>query len=211
MQVFILLIIPFTNRDNGLNISYVYRKTVFIQAQFKRSFMKNSIRLFVAGAIILGFSSHGFAQQTINAGSHSAILDQARFDYSIGEMTLVSTQRTPSLIVTQGYLQPVLKGMQSQDPSSALGDLAGYVKVYPNPTENFLFVEMTRDIGDFSLKLFDGQGKVVIEKLHMNGEANQKLTLDLSSLSAGSYFLMIDPANTQLLKQQLSYNIQKMN
>ena len=173
--------------------------------------MKNTIRLFISGAMMFGLASHAFAQQTINAGSHTAILDHKQFDYSIGEMTLVSTERSHSIIVTQGYWQPAVSGGRSHDPASSLGDLADYVKVYPNPTENFLFVETMRDLGELSFKLYDGSGKVVMEKMHMNGDANQKFTLDLSTYSAGNYVLLIDPANPALLQQKLTYKIQKLN
>ena len=39
--------------------------------------------------------------------SGSAIAGTNEFDWSIGEMTMVSTFETPGLIVTQGVLQPV--------------------------------------------------------------------------------------------------------
>ena len=87
-------------------------------------------------------SFNSFAQQTFNVSSNSATINNMQFDYSIGEMTLVTTERNANLIVTQGLLQPNSSGTgtQSQPNNTHLSN-ADLIKVYPNPTENILFVE----------------------------------------------------------------------
>lgn len=151
------------------------------------------------------------AQQSLNAASHSTRLGNAQFDYTIGEMTLVSTERNQAIIVTQGYWQPGPDGMQSQPNASGPGDWAAYIKVYPNPTEHILFVEPLMDLVHLSYRLYDGSGKVVLEKSQLNSQANTKHLIDLTPLSAGNYFLVIDPANRQGAASTLSYKIEKIN
>jgi hypothetical protein len=67
---------------------------------------KNRKARLVSMAVLALISSDAFCQHTLNVSSHSAAIKGLTFDYSIGEMTLVSTERNANLIVTQGLLQP---------------------------------------------------------------------------------------------------------
>jgi hypothetical protein len=161
-----------------------------------------------------------FCQQAINVSSNSATINGIKFDYSIGEMALISTERNANLIVTQGLLQPVRQtdeptgsgsGTQSQpgNTASALSDL---IKVYPNPTENILFVESVENTAvNISYQLFDAAGKIVIsEKISWKAGPN-KFSLDLKNYATGAYYLMISKPNVQGILENLSYKIQKTN
>lgn len=55
--------------------------------------------------LIMGAAS-AEAQSTLNVAGNSAKINGMTFDYSIGEMTLVSTERNANIIVTQGYCNP---------------------------------------------------------------------------------------------------------
>lgn len=155
----------------------------------------------------------GFSQQTINVSSRSATINGMRFDYSIGEMTLVSTERNAGLIVTQGLLQPTSSGSGANTPTehvtNALSDL---IKVYPNPTENILFVESIENTDtDINYQLFDASGKIVMsEKVTWTSGPN-KLSLDLRNYAAGAYYLMIRKPNQAGQTDNFSYKIQKTN
>lgn len=173
--------------------------------------MNHLVRMLLFTAFSLGASSFCFAQQSINAGSHSALIGTNQFSYSIGEMTLVNTERNPSLIVTQGYWQPASSGAAGQQTHSGLDDLAGDLKVYPNPSEQYLFIESTRDLSHVSIKLIDGAGKVVLENPDQSIETGRKQTLDLTALAAGTYFLLIDSHEPKYLNAALHYTIQKIN
>jgi hypothetical protein len=158
-------------------------------------------------------SLQGFSQQGINVSSHSATIQGLKFDYSIGEMTLVSTERNANLIVTQGLLQPSSSGSgASAQPGNAQIALSDLIKVYPNPTENILFVESFENAdAAISYQLFDAAGKIVLsEKVNWQAGPN-KLTLDLKNYAAGSYYLMIRKPNAQGIVDNFSYKIQKTN
>ena len=77
---------------------------------------------------ILFFSKISFAQSTINVTSHTATIGGIVHDYSIGEMTMVTTERTSNLIVTQGVLQPNSTTSKSSDVIIK-SDLIDFVKV----------------------------------------------------------------------------------
>ena len=164
-----------------------------------------------AGLVIASLS--GFSQTTINAASNSAIIDGNIFDYSIGEMTLVSTERNANIIVTQGYLQPNAASSSSPTddsaPPSSLANLANKVSVYPNPTENILYIEMEETSkGSVSLQLLDATGKIVLRKTENFVEGNNKYSLDLSAIAAGNYYLLLRNSNA-VANKELSYKIQK--
>ncbi len=154
-----------------------------------------------------------FSQQTINVSSHTAKINGMTFDYSIGEMTLVSTERNAHLIVTQGLLQPGTVN-NGNTPTVAQGamSLNDQVKVYPNPTENILFVESIENADhEISYQLFDAAGRTILnEKTNWQAGVN-KLSLDLRHYAAGAYYLMLRKPNTQGELENFSYKIQKTN
>lgn len=157
------------------------------------------------------FSS--FAQQTNNVSSNSAVINGMTFDYSIGEMTLVSTERNANLIVTQGLLQPISATEANETPgNTSLSQLSDNIKVYPNPTQNSLFVETYEtQIAEYSYQLYDGVGKVVINKSGQTQVGLNKFTLDLQSLAAGSYYLLIRKPSSEGIPGNYSFKIQKIN
>ncbi|MBK8145776.1 MAG: T9SS type A sorting domain-containing protein [Bacteroidetes bacterium] len=155
----------------------------------------------------------GFCQQSINVASSSTTINGATFDYSIGEMTLVSTERNATLIVTQGLLQPTdsRKGNQAQ-PANTNIPLSDLIKVYPNPTENILNIESYENANAvISYQLFDATGKVILSEKAVWQTGSNKITLDLKSYASGSYYLMIRKPNPDGILNNFSYKIQKTN
>ncbi len=148
--------------------------------------------LFCSGSIM--------AQSTLNAASNRVTIQGQIFEYSVGEMTLVNTERNPHLIVTQGYLQPA-SGTQvhSQDAANGLSAFASGVRVYPNPTSDWLNMEFAETTPE-KILLLDASGKTI-----QKAEPGSSVRMNLSALASGNYFLMIYGPET------LSYKIQKLN
>jgi Secretion system C-terminal sorting domain len=162
----------------------------------------------------LGLTSIAYAQTTINAASHTAIINGATYDYSIGEMTLVTTERNNNLIVTQGYLQPQSKvnTNDGQVVQSNLDNLSDQIKVYPNPTENLLFIETNDAIADqVVFQLLDATGRIVLRKNEEQAIGSNKYALNLSALAAGSYYLILQRATKNSQENTLSFKIQKLH
>lgn len=172
--------------------------------------MKSFITLLAC--IIVSLSLH--AQQTLNVAGNSVHINGMTFEYSIGEMALVSTERNANLIVTQGMLQPNNSGSVANDApvNTILSDISENIKVYPNPTQNILFVEsFETQIGNYSYQLLDGVGKMVLNKEGQIQVGLNKFTLDLQSYAAGTYYLMIRKPNPVGILENYSFKIQKMN
>ena len=143
-----------------------------------------------------------FSQSTINVTSHTATINGIVYDYSIGEMSMIATERTNNLIVTQGIIQPI-------NASSKINDeviktkLIDFVKIYPNPTKNLLFVELI-ETENANIQLFDALGKMILETKNLT----QKTTIDLTSYSIGNYYLVA--INSKDKTQKKSFKIQKL-
>ena len=176
--------------------------------------MHRKIKLKMASLAFFSLlSTSAFCQNTLNVSSHSATINGATFDYSIGEMTLVSTERNANLIVTQGLLQPngSRSGTQAQPGNTQIAN-SDLIKVYPNPTENILNVESFENAeAAISYQLFDATGKVVLSENAIWQAGTNKVTLDLKNYAAGSYYLMIRKPNANGIIENFSYKIQKTN
>src|SRR5688572_12357647 len=102
-------------------------------------------------------SLQSICQNAISVSSHSATINGLKFEYTVGEMTLISTERNANLIVTQGLLQPNSSGSGADlPPGQTPADISEMIRVYPNPTENILFVESIENAdAAITYQLFD--------------------------------------------------------
>ncbi len=168
--------------------------------------------LFLFGALS---ALQGMSQTTINVTGNSAVIHGMTFDYSIGEMTIVSTAKSANLIVTQGLLQPQASTGSSNTTDSDnqhISSMAGMINVYPNPTSHVLYIE-TKDqqAGDFKYQFFDATGKLVASSKELQKEGANKYSFNLQSFASGSYFLMIQKSGDNGNVEAISYKIQKTN
>ncbi len=141
------------------------------------------------------------AQTTINVTSHSASINGIVYDYSIGEMTMTTTERASNLIITQGVLQPNYRNSTTDEVISK-NDFEDFAKVYPNPTSNLLFIELI-DTENATFQLFDALGKILID----TKSTEMKSSIDLSAFATGNYYLVVKNDTKQT--QKMSFKIQK--
>lgn len=150
-----------------------------------------SIKLFklryVLLAVLLGSFSLS-AQSTLNTSGGSQSVATGSFDYSIGEMTVVSTQSNTNLTVTQGLLQVESSTLGLPEILISNQELS----VFPNPVENILNIKpYFKSAGELLIQLFDIQGKRILQKtFHLQSGLEQQ-ELDLSTLSDASYMLNV--------------------
>lgn len=169
---------------------------------------KTSIVL-AAGLLVFSGAS---AQSTLNVTGHSASVNGMTFDYSIGEMTLVSTEKSGNLIVTQGLLQPSNLTASAASGGQGLNSLSDRLNVYPNPTQNVLYVETEETlIADYGLQLFDATGKVVMSRTGQTAVGTNRFSLDLQALAGGTYYLMVRKPGADGPAQTYSFKVQKVN
>ena len=94
-------------------------------------------------------------------------------------------------IISQGFHQGI------EDINSDVINLDINTKVYPNPTTNFLIIDLEQNV-NAELLVYDINGKIVIkDKLHNE----QQKQLDFSFLNQGNYLLHINMAENQSVYQ----------
>jgi len=111
-------------------------------------------------------------------------------NYTLGEI-VVETHANSTAILTQGFHQGDLK------VSTGLVNLDIKTKVYPNPTTNYLIVELERNV-NAELLVYDINGKLVIKDKLINEQQKQ---LDFSFLTQGNYLLHINIADKESVYQ----------
>jgi hypothetical protein len=62
------------------------------------------------------------------------------------------------------------------------------LKIYPNPTNDKIFIEQNSKIGNYTIQVIDQTGRKLISK---TGFAENSIQLDLSSLESGMYYLLL--------------------
>ena len=111
-------------------------------------------------------------------------------DFTLGEI-VIETFSNNANILTQGFHQGDLK------VTTAVVNLDIKTKIYPNPTTNFLIIELEENV-NAELLVYDINGKIVI-KDKLNEE--KKKQLDFSFLNQGNYLLHINIADKQSVYQ----------
>lgn len=69
------------------------------------------------------------------------------------------------------------------------------LKIYPNPTNGVVYLEMSNNLSEYNVKLTDVQGRVVFNQLQTNHR------LDLTSLPKGMYYVEIVTNDTSIVKK----------
>lgn len=127
------------------------------------------------------------AQTSVNASGGSATIGGELFAYSIGEMVLVGSSNSGQVLVTQSELQADA-GMSVSLPEETIAE--GRLVVYPNPVDNILYLQPEMEQGgELSMRLFDVNGRLILDGDVRLGSGNERQEIDMASLTEGSYFL----------------------
>jgi len=136
----------------------------------------------------------GFGQVTspsvVSSSGDSYSNTNIIMDYTLGEI-VVETHANSTTILTQGFHQGVL------EVSTETVNIDIKTKIYPNPTTNYLIVELEKNV-NAELLVYDINGKLVIKDKLINEQHKQ---LDFSFLIQGNYLLHINIADKQSVYQ----------
>lgn len=97
-------------------------------------------------------------------------------------------------VVQSGHNSNGKKGREGQTMSESLRQGKEGLKVWPNPVQNRLNLELISEgAGDISLMIYDLQGRVVLQEEGMKKEEGNswKNSWDLSTLTAGLYVVLL--------------------
>lgn len=158
--------------------------------------------------LLLGFVPiSALAQSTLNASGGSQTLASGVFDYSIGEMAVVSTHSNAEITITQGLLQMEASSLGVSDQFFSEQNM----RIYPNPVRNELYIQpLLEGSGELSIQLFDLQGRHIMQKNFYLQTGVEKQELDLSFLQEATYMLNVQFSHGQNTYRQ-TYKVIKSN
>ncbi len=144
---------------------------------------------------------------TLNATGGYNIVGGNQYDYSIGEIALVNTFTTHSIIVTNGLLQTELRDGTDVKQLDAVSDLL----VFPNPTKSIIYVQLNaKTTGKIKLSLHGLTGSQVAE-VESDVKAGVNMSnLDMGNLANATYILYVMFTDASGTEQKNSYKIQKI-
>ncbi len=152
--------------------------------------------LYIIGFIICCCS---VSAQTI---SRSAIVSAGgtndKLSFSVGE-TVIETVISGTIVLTQGFQQ----SDNAKDPSVTHIDEKDIInfKVYPNPSTDFVFLELNSEANiNFLVSIIDVQGRIIIEERKIQTSTNSLIEFDLSEFKEGNYFIRLTNSKGELLE-----------
>lgn len=145
--------------------------------------MKKKITL-----VLFGVPLFGFAQSAIGSMNSGAVSENG-FAHSVGEIYVIPTDPDQTGSGTMGmFYQSVLQvlGVSELEKDN--------VKIYPNPTTDFIYVKLSSKSKIEGAEIYDLSGKLVF-RTKMESEQ-----LDLRSLPQGVYMIVFKNSDLKPIK-----------
>ena len=170
--------------------------------------MKKSFLLIpLALAASFTLRAQSVAPFTLNSAGNTAPIGSNEFDWSVGEMTMVSTFTASNIIVTQGLLQPAHIAAENVVRTPPLAGL----KVFPNPATSLVNIEYaSAGEGTLSYKLLDLNGKVINTQTVSFNTGTTLEKINVAELACSTYMLEVTVNTGNESSQSTSYKIQKL-
>lgn len=170
--------------------------------------MKKAFLLFaLAGTAAFYARGQSVGPATINAAGGGATIGTNEFEWSVGEMSLVSTFSGASIVVTQGVLHP----HDGPPLETASTPLSRDLVVFPNPATTTVNIRYSSQADcRMAYRLFDAAGKLISTRTF---DARQGVTIEqvnVAALANATYMLevIVDPGTAT--QKQATYTIQKL-
>ncbi|MCG3166823.1 MAG: hypothetical protein POELPBGB_02606 [Bacteroidia bacterium] len=139
-------------------------------------------------------------QVIASAGTHYTG-SNAQLSWTIGE-PVITTVSNGSNIITQGFHQTLLNVTSVEEES-----IAGVnVTVFPNPTSDLLNINLTNNLKDLQMELFDMTGKLL--QARKIGAAEGNIQISMTEYARANYLLRVYAADGSV---NYTYKVQKMN
>ncbi len=138
--------------------------------------------------IAVGARGQSVGPSTYNNTGGTGTIGTNTFDWSIGEMPVISSYISSAFSVTQGVLQPY------ETVTNAVHDqyLTSNLQVYPTPADNTIFLQPSFSTGGIlQYSLQDIAGKVLALNEVKLVAGNEKQSLNMTGFAVGVYMLRI--------------------
>ncbi|MEN8118484.1 MAG: T9SS type A sorting domain-containing protein [Bacteroidota bacterium] len=149
--------------------------------------MKKITFLFVLAIV----STALFAQEVVSSGGETQTASGYEVSWTIGE-AVIETVTGGTNTLTQGFHQSKLTLTAINEfPVSEIG-----LKVYPNPTENFVYIQFSELVENVSYAVYNNLGNL-IEKKEI---VSTKTKLNFTPYASGQYILKLTRDTNQPLQ-----------
>lgn len=156
---------------------------------------------------LLPFAAAAFAnaqsispQVIASAGTHYTG-SNAQLSWTIGE-PVITTISNGNNTITQGFHQTLLNVTSVEEQS-----LAGVnVTVFPNPTSDVLNINLTNNLKNLQMDLFDMTGKLL--QARGIGASEGNVQINMTEYARANYLLRVYSADGSV---NYTYKVQKMN
>ncbi len=153
----------------------------------------------LAGAALVNAQSIS-PQVIASAGTHFTG-SNAQLSWTIGE-PVITTVSNGSNIITQGFHQTLLNITAVEEQS-----IPGMnVSVFPNPTADKVNINLTNNLKDLNMDLYDMEGKLLQSR--KIGAAEGNVQFSMLEYARANYLLRIYSADGSV---NYTYKVQKMN
>ena len=130
-----------------------------------------------------GFTITIYAQEAVSTAGNYGKTTSGSLSWTVGE-PVIETITDGTNTLTQGFQQSKLTVTTINDLKVSGIELS----VYPNPTHDFLSIEVKADKQrDFQINLFDINGKLILQKM-MTGN---KQTIKMQNYKSATYILKV--------------------
>jgi len=150
--------------------------------------------------------AQSLAPTTLNATGGTAIIGANEFDWSVGEMTMVSTFTASSIVVTQGVLQPA----EMATTRITEGNQPALLSVFPNPSSSIVNINCTSTVpATLEYRLMDMTGKTLLTSTRVTKTGLSAEQLNISQFACATYALAVTVTTEQGTKTT-TYKIEKL-
>jgi hypothetical protein len=147
--------------------------------------------LILFSVFLLFMAGSTTAQKVVAATGGTATVNGYEISWTIGEpITQTVTDGTTTL--TQGFQQSKLTVTAIDE----LRETGVEVKVYPNPTQDFVTIHLSKIMEKSSYLLFDLSGKLLEQKNIESTDAK----IDMTGFAEGAYILKLNYRSSQPLQ-----------
>ncbi len=162
--------------------------------------MKQSLLLWLSLLYSIGGYSQSVQSQVVGSAGDFFQTNEAQMAFTLGEV-VTETFNSGELILTQGFHQTNLM-------VTSLEDLAAefQLRVFPNPTVDFLSIDALQSPESFNLELLDTSGRPLFLQRNMSQGATHQI--NLSNYPPGIYLLRL---RTEDRKNIQTFKIVKLN
>lgn len=138
-------------------------------------------------------------RQTLSSAGSSERIESPSGNYfiqqSIGQASVIGSFRVENRALRQGFIQALPAIVLGGDPNQL------EVTVYPNPFTNGVVVSLEQGLeGPIATEVFDSSGRLVQTSSY---EATSQVTIPMTGLAQGAYFLRLRTERQQVVKQLL--------